>query len=233
MRKVHTLTLACLVLAMCGEKEPNFHPELSSVSLPAGSELPYYKGKVMDPYWPQGELPSDLRGLRDFKLTGETGKPFGPRDVQGKYTLVYFFFASCRGICPLLTSNMKVVAEKLAHIPDLQILSITVDPERDNTEALAKYRAVHAIRRPNWFLLTGERSQIESIARDQFAGDVQTRKGLGNLIDFVHTENLYLVDQEGYLRGIYRLRGTGDLDRMFSDLERLRSTQRQVGRSAG
>ena len=181
----------------------------------------------MDPYWPAGQaLPCDLRHLRDLKLTSHHGRAFTFREVRGRFTLVVFFYASCSGICPLITSNMKALSAKIQEQADLQILSITVNPELDDPESLRAYLEHHAVTQENWTFLTGPRQQIEALAREQFGGDVRTREGLEGLLDFVHTENVYLVDKEGYLRGIYRGRGTGDLLRLLQDLAKLRSASK-------
>ncbi|MCE9598574.1 MAG: SCO family protein [Spirochaetia bacterium] len=218
-----TLVMAALTIALNCNRDPEFNPEFAHVSKPQAGKLPYYQGKVMDPVWPDGKLTDDLRGMRSFNLMSETGKPFNAENMRGKISLVYFFFSRCRGICPVVTANVKRVAEKIGESPNVQVVAITVDPEHDTPPALEQYRNTFTLRKDNWSLLTGQRTEIESIAREQFAGDIQTRKGLGNLLDFVHTENLFLVDKEGYLRGIYRLRGMGDADRFFRDFEILRA----------
>lgn len=224
--RTFNLALVASFFAVAGcNRDPDFDPELARVSTPRPGKLPYYQGRVMDPVWPEGKLPDDLRGMRAFDLVAESGKPFTPTEMRGKISLVYFFFSRCRGICPVVTANVKRVAEKIGEAPDVQVVAITVDPEHDTPAALEQYRKTYTLRKDNWSLLTGQRPQIEAIAREQFAGDIQTRKGLGNLIDFVHTENLFLVDKEGYLRGIYRLRGMGDSDRFFKDFGVLRSSE--------
>ncbi len=233
MNAIHTskflfplILTASLFAVACGkEKQGKFHPELTDVSTPRKGVLPYFKGRIMDPYWPKADkYPADLRGLRDFELTTHRGEKYQPANIKGKFTLVTFFYATCRGICPAITANMKRLSGKIKDQSDLRFVSITVDPERDNVAALTAYRKRHEIKQNNWTFLTGDRPQIELIAREQFAGEVQTREGKGTLIDFVHTENVFLLDKQGYLRGIYRARGgMGDLTRLQKELGTLRA----------
>ncbi len=208
----------------CGEKAPAGDPELTNVSLPRKGVLPYFRGTVMDPFWPEArEFPDDLRGLRECSLTSHSDRPFTGADVRGHYSLVSFFFAHCSGICPTITLNMKKLSERIPDQSEIQFISITVDPERDRPPVLREYRDRHAVKQANWLFLTGDKTRIESLAREQFAGEVKIREGQGDLRDFVHTENVFLLDKDGYLRGIYRARGTGDFDRLVKDLEVLRA----------
>src|SRR5690606_5379873 len=124
-------------------------------------------------------------------------------------------------------SNVKKLAAGIPNQKNLQLLSITVDPERDQPKVLRRFRAMNGIQKKNWTFLTGNRTQIESLARDQFAGEVKTREVGGNLRDFVHTENLFLLDKQGYLRGVYRARGMGDLDRLIKDLKTIRQADQK------
>ena len=215
------------------EKTPNFPRELAAVSIPQDGVLPYFKGAMMDPFWPEAGSgkPSDLRRLDDFVLTAHDARRFDDSRLDGKYTLVAFFFARCSGICPLITHNLKKLSKRIPAQNDLQWLSITVNPEEDDAKIIDNYRRTHDITQPNWFFLTGPKITIYQFARDQFGADVQTVGGRDSLTDFVHTENVYLLDREGYLRGMYRARGTGDFDRLLNDLAALQAEDRKSAQS--
>ena len=202
---------------------------LTGYSEPQQGILPFFKGRVMDPYWPEkGEKPADLRGLLKFRLTSHLDKTFTPAQLKGNYALVNFFYATCHGICPKVTRNMQDLSNDIKDHKNLMFLSITVHPENDTPAVMTAMRKRHKLNRENWLFLTGDRPQIEKIAREQFAGDVKTRKGLGNLVDFVHTENAFLLDRDGFLRGIYRARGKGDFPRLMRDLATLRESERKL-----
>lgn len=145
--------------------------------------------------------------------------------VQGRISLVAFFYASCSGICPQLTANMKRLSAEIQDQSDLQFLSITIDPTQDDEAALLRFRARHKIAQSNWLFLTGGSPEIARLAREQFAGEIEAKSGRDGLMAFAHTENIYLIDREGYLRGIYRARGTGEFPRIQQELLQLRKAR--------
>ena len=226
MMKYITLTFLILFLLECGDKEPEFKRGLSRSSVPQEGILPYFRGEVMDPYWPRSaSYPDDLRRMDNFNLISHKGASFGPEQIRGKYTLVNFFFASCHGICPLITHNVKKLSAKINDQSDVQFLSLTVNPERDNPEIINGFREMNKVTQKNWTFLTGSKDAIYKIARKEFGAEVKLVRGEKDLTDFVHTENVYLLDKNGYLRGLYRARGTADLDRLVQELETLRSRE--------
>lgn len=211
----------------CKEK-PTFHPELTGYSEPIDGILPHFQGAKMDPYWPaNAERPADLRRMSIAVFRSDSGKSdTGLSIATGKYSLVTFFYTTCEGICPRITENMKNLSSQIKDQSDLQLLSITIDPTVDNESTLRKYRSKHNVAQENWIFLTGDKTQIENLAREQFAAEVEASAKKG-LIAFVHTENVFLLDKEGYLRGVYRARGVGDFPRLLADLKRLRDGDRK------
>lgn len=228
-------SLMCFAFAHCDRDEaaaPSFPKELSAVSTPQEGVPPHFRGTTMDPYWPATQspdgYPADLRRLENFIFTAHDAQRFDESRLEGKYTLVTFFFARCSGICPMITFNMRKLSKRIARQSDLQFVSITVNPDEDDPSALKKYRGDNQITQPNWFFLTGPRVTIYQAAREQFGADVQTVNGRDSLTDFVHTENVFLLDRSGYLRGVYRARGMLDLERLIKDLEALRAIDRKL-----
>ncbi|KAA2244751.1 SCO family protein [Chitinophaga agrisoli] len=140
--------------------------------------------------------------IRNFKLTNQQGQQVGLQDLPGKVVLVDFFFTSCTSICPTLTANLKKIQE--AYVKNdtlLQLLSFSVDPERDSSERLRWYANKHGINPDNWWLLTGDKKEIYDLARHDFF--VSVTEGDGGADDFIHTEKLVLIDKNGHIRGYY------------------------------
>lgn len=219
-----TLLLILTFSLFCSEQKPNFDPNLTFASTPIAGVLPYYKGEIMDPYWSQeGQKPADLKQIPEIPLTSHQNAPFNRNMFLGKYSLVTFFYAKCTGICPLITRNIKNFFPRLKDQPLVQVVSISVNPEIDTVHELIKFRKAYKIDQQNWFHLTGPKALIYDLARNQFNADVQVIKGQANLNDFVHTENIFLIDTKGYLRGVYRAKGTGDLDRLLAEMDTLKS----------
>ncbi|TGL60166.1 SCO family protein [Leptospira ognonensis] len=221
-----TFSLILIIPFFCSEQKPNFDAGLTFASTPIAGVLPYYKGEIMDPFWsPEGQKPADLKKIPEISLTSHLNAPFNRNMFLGKYSLVTFFYAKCTGICPLITRNIKNFFPSIKNQPLVQVLSISVNPEVDTVEELLKFRKVYKIEQKNWLHLTGSKALIYDLARNQFNADVQVIKGIANLNDFVHTENIYLIDPNGYLRGVYRAKGTGDLDRLLAEMETLRNEE--------
>ncbi|WP_036042140.1 SCO family protein [Leptospira alstonii] len=213
-----------LLLVSCEEPKEKFHSELTYFSSPKAGVLPYFKSEAMDPYWPgeDGKLPEDLRKVPEFFLLSHEKREFNNRGLKDKYTLVTFFYAKCRGICPMITRNMMNFLPKIEDQTDLQIVSISVNPEIDTVEILNQFRNQYKITRNNWIFLTGSKKTIYDMARNQFGADIKVIQGKDDLNDFVHTENVYLIDKRFYLRGVYRAKGPGDLERLKIELNTLR-----------
>ncbi|EMO04749.1 SCO1/SenC, partial [Leptospira interrogans serovar Icterohaemorrhagiae str. Verdun HP] len=206
-----------------------YHPELTYFSFPKEGILPYFKGEVMDPYWQEADkkLPDDLRKVPEFTLLTHENLAFNNQNLRDKYTLVVFFYAKCKGICPMITRNMLNLIPKIKDQTDLQIVSITVNPETDSVEVLKKFRNQYKIVQNNWVFLTGSKKTIYDLARNQFGADIKLISGKDNLNDFVHTENVYLIDKKNYLRGIYRAKGSGDLERLKIELNTLKEEDKK------
>ncbi|HWR87332.1 MAG TPA: SCO family protein, partial [Acidiferrobacterales bacterium] len=86
---------------------------------------------------------TDITGAeyaRDFALTDHTGKPRVLADFRGKAVAIFFGFTQCPDVCPTTMANMAQVMELLGEdAKRVQVLFITIDPERDTRELLAEY----------------------------------------------------------------------------------------------
>ncbi|MBM9576282.1 SCO family protein [Leptospira sp. 201903070] len=213
----------------CDEKKETFYPELTYSSSPKDGILPYFKGDVMDPFWPEenGVFPSDLKKLPEFSLVSHENQEFNLKNLGQKYTLVVFFYAKCKGICPMITRNMLTFFPKIADQKDVQIVSISVNPEIDTVDVLKKFRSLYKISQSQWIFLTGSKKTIFNLARNQFGADIKVIQGKDDLNDFVHTENVYLIDRKNFLRGVYRAKGSGDLERLRIELNTLKEEDRK------
>ena len=86
---------------------------------------------------------TDITGAdfaRGFQLTGHDGKPRSLNDFVGKVVVVFFGYTHCPDVCPTTLAKLAQVAKALGADADrLQVLLITVDPERDTQPVLAQY----------------------------------------------------------------------------------------------
>ena len=135
---------------------------------------------------------------RELQLTDHTGKPRTLTDFRGKVVVVFFGFSQCPDVCPTTLLEMKAVKEKLGKDGErLQVLFVTVDPERDTPELLAKYVPAFD---PTFIGLYGD---AEATARTAKEFKVFYKKVPGsspNNYSVDHTAALYVYDPSGKLR---------------------------------
>lgn len=144
---------------------------------------------------------TDITGLdygKDFSLTDHNGKPRTIADFRGKLVFVFFGYTHCPDICPTTLSDMAGIMKALGSDADkLQVLFITLDPERDTPEVMAGFvPAFH----PAFLGLYGDRAATDKVARDFkiFQQRVPGSDGKSYTID--HTAASYVFDTRGNLR---------------------------------
>lgn len=135
---------------------------------------------------------------RELRLTDHTGKPRTLADYKGKVVVVFFGFTQCPDVCPTTLVEMKAVKEKLGKDGErLQVLFVTVDPERDSPELLAQYVPAFD---PSFVGLYGD---AEATARTAKEFKVYYKKVPGakpGSYSVDHTAAMYVYDPSGKLR---------------------------------
>lgn len=174
MKKFLALLALALLLSGCGDK-----PSLPKVA---------FKN-------------SDLTGLdyaRDFALTDHTGKARTLADFKGKVVLMFFGYTQCPDVCPTTLAEMAGVMKALgAQAEQVQVLFVTLDPERDTQALLAQYVPAFDAR----FLgLYGDAQATARVAREfkVFYAKVEGKSAGSYTID--HTAGSYVFDRNGKLR---------------------------------
>lgn len=157
--------------------------------------------------------------ISDFRLTDQRGRTITLATVKGHVLLVDFFFTTCGSICPKMSTQMARVQEEFSDDPRVLLLSHSVTPEMDSVPVLADYGKRYGADPDRWLLLTGDRQQIYHLARRSYFA--ARDEGDGGADDFVHTENLVLVDTQLRIRGFYDGTSGKDVDRAIDDMERV------------
>ncbi len=137
----------------------------------------------------------------DFTLTAHTGEQVSLGDFRGKTVLLYFGYTFCPDVCPTTLIRLAGVMKDIGRrSDDVQVLMITVDPERDTPEKLAKYVPNFD---PNFIGLTGTEDEITAVTTlfGIYYEKVESESEIGYLVN--HTASILVVDKEGYLRLIY------------------------------
>jgi protein SCO1 len=154
----------------------------------------------------------------DFRLTDHTGKPRTMADFRGKAVAIFFGFTHCPDVCPTTLAEMKQVTEKLGKDGErLQVLFVTIDPQRDTQELLAKYVPSF---NPNFIGLYGNAEATAKVARDF---KIIYRMQPGKTPDSYtmdHSAGTLVFDPQGQLR-LFIDYGRLNADQIASDIKQL------------
>lgn len=152
----------------------------------------------------------------EFTLVNTEGQTISTEQFKGKIRWVYFGFTSCPAVCPTDLANISHVLKRLGKKADnLQVLFITVDPERDTPEVMKKYMESYD---PRIMALTGTAAQIATAAKAYKVYYKKMEAGAmpgGYTMD--HSAFLYVMDREG--KYLTHFGHDEDLIRMEKELE--------------
>ncbi len=166
--------------------------------------LPFYNTPDFSAVWltPQDQGYKSIHTIAPFNLTNQLGITISNKNTAGKIYVVNFFFTSCRNFCPPIMDNLAKVAQAFDKDSRVLILSHSVTPRRDSVPVLLKYSQTHHINNNKWWLLTGNQPDIYKLARQSYFADDAAGFTKGSN-DFLHTENVVLIDTKGRIRGVY------------------------------
>jgi protein SCO1/2 len=170
---------------------------------------------------------TDITGVdyaKDFALIDHHGKPATLASYRGKVVTVFFGFTHCPDVCPTALAEMRAVMDKLgADAARVQVLFVTVDPERDTRDLLSKYvPAFH----PSFVGLTGDEATIAKIAKDfkVYYKKVPGKTPGSYTVD--HSAGTFVYDPHGRLRLFVRPAGQAEepsaaIERVAADVRLL------------
>jgi protein SCO1 len=158
--------------------------------------------------------------IPNFEMLNQSGRKVSLGEIEGHVAVVNFFFTSCPTICPKMMRNMQRVQELYLDDDNVSLLSFTVDPKRDTPSKLKAYAEKYHIVESKWSLLTGDKKEIYSLARNGFY--LTASQGDGGDYDFIHSENLVLIDRQKRLRGYYEGTDTDAVDQLINDIAKLK-----------
>jgi protein SCO1/2 len=144
---------------------------------------------------------TDITGAdygRDFTLTDHSGRVRSLADFRGKVVVMFFGYTRCPDVCPTTLAELKAVREQLGEDGKrVQVLFVTVDPERDTPQLLANYVPAFD---PSFIGLYGNSAAIAKVAKDfrVFYQKVPGRTPDSYTVD--HTAGSYVFDPRGQLR---------------------------------
>ena len=162
------------------------------------------------PSWHMTNISDGMPRL-SFHLS-ENEKQVTAQDFRGKVVALYFGYTHCPDVCPATLANLTQMAEKV-HSPDLAILFVTVDPDRDTGPVLADYAKAFS---PQVVGLRGSANELADLARRYRVAYTVTK---GPPYQVMHSNAVFFFDRDGRARLVTT--DTTDTDAMAEDVRRL------------
>jgi protein SCO1/2 len=144
---------------------------------------------------------TDITGIdyaQKFSLIDHQGQLRTLEDFRGKLVLIFFGYTQCPDVCPTTLSEMAHVMELLGKDADkVQVLFVTLDPERDTPAMLSRYVPSFY---PSFLGLVGDKTATDEVVKEfkLFVQKIPAKTGSGYTID--HTAGSYLFDTQGHIR---------------------------------
>ena len=161
----------------------------------------------------KSELPI-LGKLINFQLTDQNGEIFSKEDLLGKVWVADFIFTTCAGPCPVMSGQFAELQSRFSNAPDLNLLSISVNPDYDSPEILREYGGRYGANYNKWRFLTGDREAIHELAVDGFK--------VGSVEDPIfHSTRFILLDDKARIRGYYISSELEEMQQLWRDVELL------------
>lgn len=145
------------------------------------------------------------RPLPPMAFVDEQGQPFGPERLRGRWSILFFGFTHCPDVCPTTLVQLALLEKQLTDLPAgqrPQIILMSVDPERDTPEQLAKYVKTFS---PTFTGVTGVTSDSRA-AMHEFALKLGVPVAItelpngGYTVD--HSAAIFVIDPSGSMRAL-------------------------------
>ena len=152
--------------------------------------------------------------IPQFELVAQNGQPFHSQVLAGKIWVADFIYTTCPGPCPRMTSQMREVQDAVSTLPDVRMVSFSIDPANDTPPVLAAYAKLHGASPSVWYFLTGPVPTLQMLDRDAFK--------LGNIDGTLeHSTRFVVVDRQGRIRGYYDTSESNAIPKVIADIRAL------------
>jgi protein SCO1/2 len=162
------------------------------------------------PAWHMTDISGAMPRL-DFHMTAD-GKPVTAADFKGKVVALYFGYSHCPDVCPATLANLTDMAAKV-NSPDVAILFVTVDPERDTDGVLSDYAKAFS---PQVTGLRGSANHLAALARTYRVAYTVKK---GPPYEVMHSNAVFFFDRDGKARLVTT--DTSDAAFMAEDVKQL------------
>ncbi|MEO5684120.1 MAG: SCO family protein [Chitinophagaceae bacterium] len=161
---------------------------------------------------------------KNISLINQLGDTVSLDQLRGKVLVIDFFFTHCGSICPALTQHMKKLQDAIKRLDNMkyadtnfvQLLSFSVDPERDSVPVIKKYADKYGVNHDVWWMLTGPKKTIYDFAFEELKVDKYNDDAVDS--SFVHTSRFTLLDRNRIVRGYYNGLNDTSLAKLSNDI---------------
>jgi len=182
--------------------------------------LPFFNSSDFTPIFDSDKC---SHRIAEFNFTDQNGKPISKKTFEDKVYVANFFFTVCPGICPTMTQNMIEIQNEFLEDSTVLLLSHSVTPWIDSVGQLRKFATEKGILDSKYFLATGDENEIYKMARSSYF--IEKKQDVSDEEEeFVHSENLVLIDEKYRIRGIYNGTSDKDIKRLIRHLKILLKT---------
>ena len=158
--------------------------------------------------------------IAPFRFIDQDSVPVTNGTFAGKIYVADFFFTTCRTICPIMKTQLVRVYEATREMPDVLILSHTIDPEYDTVALLHDFARRLGVESKRWHFVTGVRDSIYKIAQTSYFATAMLDRTEPD--GFIHSGAFLLIDKEKRIRGKYDGTKEDDVNRLIRDIGELR-----------
>lgn len=185
------------------------------LAVAVGAGIALYERSHDPPTLRAGTALPEPRKLPEFAFVDQSGDAFGPADFEGRWSLVFTGFTNCPDVCPTSLALLAELRRRLVR-DDLQFVFVSVDPERDTPEVVAKYLGHFDAALVG---ATGPRAEVERFTAG--LGLAQVRNpGAGGEYTVDHSTAFVLIDPQTRLAGYFQ--APHDRDAIAADLAALK-----------
>jgi protein SCO1/2 len=158
--------------------------------------------------------------IAPFRFMDQDSVAVTNETFKDKIYVADFFFTSCRTICPIMKTQMLRVYKATADMDDVLLLSHSIDPEYDTIALLHDFASRLGVTSNRWHFVTGAKDSIYKIAQTSYFATAMEDKTEPD--GFIHSGAFLLIDRKGRIRGKYDGTKEDDVNRLITDIKKLR-----------
>lgn len=187
-----------------------------------GLALIFVSATLAADWVPTDSLHADFpEPVSPFSLTERSGRTVTLDNLRGKVWIAHFFFRCCSQGCAETTAAMQRLQDAFASDPRIVLVSFTLDPETDTSEELSRYAADFGADTKRWLFLTGAEKTIHELVEKSFKKYVKKKPQADRDKRVIHSFDLFVVDQQGRIRGYANGKDAGEVSRLEARVREL------------